>query len=172
MNKALRIRTGEDKKLTFCAHVTRGTKSVIELGSGMKNLSTDVRLIVRKSRELFVAVEGEYWKTAWGTSVDTLVLYRQPMRFIEPREKMDVRYDESVLCVAKEIWHLVDALMSSRAHENEKLFLQEADRKEVEEIKQCVDTGSEIDDSVSDIAVGTCVSAEPIRIFPHPACSV
>eukprot|EP00172_Hildenbrandia_rubra_P003673 Plantae.Rhodophyta-Hildenbrandia_rubra.ctg6140.p1 GENE.Plantae.Rhodophyta-Hildenbrandia_rubra.ctg6140~~Plantae.Rhodophyta-Hildenbrandia_rubra.ctg6140.p1 ORF type:complete len:769 (-),score=131.09 Plantae.Rhodophyta-Hildenbrandia_rubra.ctg6140:3974-6280(-) len=155
INKPLYISNDSDKKLRFCVHVTSKSKSSIKLGCGAEPLSATVRLVVGKGGELFVTLEGSYRHTAWGTSLDTLVQYREPMRFAKKHDFDEAT--EPLLPIPKEIWHLVDTLMISKAHLTKGLFVEKGDSSKLDKVRQRVDTGTELDESVDPLLIGCCL---------------
>jgi phosphatidylinositol-bisphosphatase len=114
------------------------------LNDGTAVLNDDIILRLENGRDYYIKVRGSYARSCFGMALDELVLYSQPIRNIpiDSIKRHELIADvSSVLCIPKELWRMVDALYGQGLQRPE-LFFRGGSTEEVDEIRECLDTGS------------------------------
>lgn len=109
----------------------------------LDNITLEDVLILRlkRGRDFFVAVSGGYVKSCFGASLLLLVNTREPIRNVDFTKKNAQGVPVKPLNVPKELWRIVDHIYRAGLNE-EGLFVQHGQRDEIEQIKECLDTGT------------------------------
>jgi phosphatidylinositol-bisphosphatase len=120
------------------------------LSTGREVLEDILILRLENGRDYYITVTGQYARSCFGMSVDELVMYAEPIRNIPLDPIRRAEYVENnissgataaALCVPKELWRVIDAIYQKGLH-NKDLFTTSGLPDEMNEIRECLDTGS------------------------------
>ena len=115
------------------------------LNSGREVLNDILILRLENGRDYYVTLQATYARSCFGMSADELVMYADPVRnvpldSIERSKMMDPRAS-AALCIPKELWRIMDAIVEKGLFEPH-LFIEPGDPTEMAQIRECLDTGS------------------------------
>lgn len=115
------------------------------LNSGREVLEDVLILRLEGGRDYYISVKATYARSCFGMSVDELALYAEPIRSIplDPIKRAE-KFDPSAaaaLCIPKELWRVVDAI-HEKGLQTANLFIEPGIPNEVNQIRECLDTGS------------------------------
>lgn len=93
-----------------------------------------------RGKDHFLSISGKFLASGFGNRLDNLVRMVQPARVKNPLPETD---KAKWLRIPKELWRLVDWLFKN-ALDTEDLFLESGDSYEMDQIREALDTGSEL----------------------------
>eukprot|EP00026_Physarum_polycephalum_P002205 Phypoly_transcript_02210.p1 GENE.Phypoly_transcript_02210~~Phypoly_transcript_02210.p1 ORF type:complete len:894 (+),score=189.75 Phypoly_transcript_02210:175-2856(+) len=148
----------EKMTVNLTIHVDNGT--VHTLNNGRESLEDILILHLENGKDYFVTVSGKFLVSSFGNTLDFLVRTPNPVRAnsplfpnptlspspasrtapATPQTPASASDAEQKLSVPKELWRLVDYIYKKGMLE-EGLFLQSGVQKEMEIIRECLDTG-------------------------------
>ena len=111
-----------------------------------KEVLEDVLILrLENGRDYYISVSGSYARSCFGMSVEELVLYADPIRNVplDPILRAE-KYDfnaKAAMCVPKELWRIIDAIYERGLDERD-LFSTPGSPDEVNQIRECLDTGA------------------------------
>uniref|UniRef100_A0A7S2SHQ8 Rho-GAP domain-containing protein n=1 Tax=Rhizochromulina marina TaxID=1034831 RepID=A0A7S2SHQ8_9STRA len=123
-------------------------RTAIELNKEQEQLDDILLLHLENGRDYFINVTAQYARSCFGMALDTLVRTPEPVRNVpilaSPADKTDFtsQAKQPPLSVPKELWRLVDEIYQ-KGLEDRNLFLTQGNPSEVEQIRECLDTGTE-----------------------------
>lgn len=140
---------GETVTVRVTALIDRATAQSINTG---KERLTDMLILrVENSFDMYTPVEVEFLRSAYGMTLEELVMAPGPVRrTLLPAhrragedEAAEDRPEAQKLGIPKELWRLVDALWNGKALLEKDLFQGTADEGEVASIREALDTGAD-----------------------------
>ncbi|CAG0879555.1 unnamed protein product [Cyprideis torosa] len=151
-------------------------KTVAILNSGREQFYDILVLHLEDGKDLFITVKGEYQRTCFGLSLNTLVQLREPIKDVSPGKivEMEKRAGTEPIGsgygVPKEIWFLVDHLYR-RGLETDGLFQTPGHRSEILAIRDSLDAGvpeDELPGSIHSLAEALLIFLEsmPDSVIP------
>ncbi|CAH1229589.1 INPP5B [Branchiostoma lanceolatum] len=142
------IMPGDSYPIEFEVYVNKNTAA--RLNSGEDRLEDILVLHLDGGKDYFVTVQGDYIPSCFGSSIEALCNMRGPIREVPVARLVDLEAGSpsktspedsfDPLPIPKEIWLLVDHLYKHALHQ-EDLFQQPGLHSEIEEIRDCLDTG-------------------------------
>ncbi|CAC5418119.1 INPP5B_F [Mytilus coruscus] len=136
----------------------------------------------------YISVSGNYIASSFGSSLEALIQMHGPVREIPTAQLVEIEQPGSLVkrdvlnqggslhAIPKEIWRLVDHLLEYGC-DQEDLFQQPGLNKEIQQIRDCLDTGTpdKIPGSIHSIAEGLLLFLEslPDPVIPksvHRRC--
>lgn len=128
--------------------ITLNKDVIHRINNGREVLDDVLILRLENGRDYYVSVSADYARSCYGMAVDELVLFTDPIRMvpIDPIERTKMmlskqRPTNTTLCVPKELWRLLDALYEMKSVMAPNLFIQNGNINEMNEIRECLDTG-------------------------------
>uniref|UniRef100_A0A7S4P4K0 Rho-GAP domain-containing protein n=1 Tax=Paramoeba aestuarina TaxID=180227 RepID=A0A7S4P4K0_9EUKA len=128
---------GESVTINLTVLVDKETAPALNMGND--KLEDIVIFHIENGKDYFINVTGDYNKTCFSCPLDYLTRFRSPIR----TGAMDQGGDR--LSIPKELWRIVDHLFRTGTEE-EDLFLMSGVDTEMEQIRECLDTGKSFDD--------------------------
>ncbi|XP_035686464.1 type II inositol 1,4,5-trisphosphate 5-phosphatase-like isoform X1 [Branchiostoma floridae] len=142
------IMPGDSYPIELEIYVDKNTAG--RLNSGEDSLEDILVLHLDGGKDYFVTVQGDFIPSCFGSSIEALCNMRGPIREVPVARLVDLEAGSpsetspedsfSTLPIPKEIWLLVDHLYK-HALCQEDLFQQPGLHSEIEEIRDCLDTG-------------------------------
>jgi inositol polyphosphate 5-phosphatase INPP5B/F len=138
-----------DQPSTIDLTITLKKDIIHRINNGREVLDDVLILRLENGRDYYISINAEYARSCYGMSVDELVLYTDPIRMvpIDPVERTKMmlqkqqRPNRTTLCVPKELWRILDAIYEMKGYMAPNLFIQNGHVKEMNEIRECLDTG-------------------------------
>ncbi|CAH1405483.1 unnamed protein product [Nezara viridula] len=158
-------------------------KSAYKLNSGQDQLYDILVLHLEGGKDIFITVSGNYERSCFGTSLETLASIKEPIREIslgsiidKEKKKDSFSSGEGTYAVPKEVWFLVDHLYR-HGTKAKHLFVQPGLHSEIYDIRDWLDNGSQesLPGSVYSVAEALLLLFEscPEPVIPyemHTAC--
>lgn len=149
-------------------------KSAFKLNSGEDKLYDILVLHLEGGKDIFITVNGVYEKSTFGTSIETLINLKMPVRKanFEKLVESNVPKLENPYFIPKEIWFLIDHIYKYGLKEPN-LFKQPGRHSEILLIRDCLDNGfeSRLPGTVNSVAEGLLLllesTDEPIIPYNH-----
>ncbi|EGG16677.1 RhoGAP domain-containing protein [Cavenderia fasciculata] len=94
-------------------------------------------LHLENGKDYFISIMGSWKPTCFGNTLENLVRYQGPLVGTQP-----MPVEQKKLSIPKELWRMVDSLYSNNGMAEENLFIVSGVSKEIEQIKECLDTGT------------------------------
>ncbi|XP_078279089.1 type II inositol 1,4,5-trisphosphate 5-phosphatase isoform X1 [Rhinoraja longicauda] len=148
-NKGILIE-GDRIEIELEVYVNKTT--ALPLNMGIDQIEDILVLHLKRGKDYFLAISGNYLPSCFGSSLHTLCCLREPMREV-PSERIqvlerkakennygDCLSNEVQIDIPKEIWTMVDHLHRNAALQGD-LFQQPGLKSEFEMIRDCLDTG-------------------------------
>jgi len=143
------IMPGEKCEVNLRINVDKTTAHM--LNAGKDKLYDILVLHLLGGKDIFITVSGDYDKSCFGCSIDSLVRLKVPIAQLSPGQVLSLesgefnKLPESFLTsptyeIPKEIWFLCD-MMQCLGLGQENLFLQPGDRQEILTLRDWLDTG-------------------------------
>lgn len=115
------------------------------INSGREVLEDILILRLENGRDYYITIKAAYARSCYGMSADDLVMCNLPVRNvpldpIQRAEKNDASA-ASALCIPKELWRVVDAIYE-KGMRTPYIFTESGLPVEVEQIRECLDTGA------------------------------
>ncbi|XP_062889978.1 type II inositol 1,4,5-trisphosphate 5-phosphatase isoform X2 [Mobula hypostoma] len=141
---------GERVEIELEVYVNKTTALSLNMGEG--RIEDILILHLRRGKDYFLAISGNYLPSCFGSSLNALCCMKEPIRDVLPeriqeleRSAMENKYincfpNEVELDMPKEIWMMVDHLYRNASLQGD-LFQQPGLKSEFEEIRDCLDTG-------------------------------
>ncbi|KAF2070555.1 hypothetical protein CYY_008130 [Polysphondylium violaceum] len=92
-------------------------------------------LHLENGKDYFISISGVFQKTCFGNTLENLVRYPHPIR-----NNIPIPSDQKKLSIPKELWRIVDYIYYNGLKE-EGLFIESGVTKEMELIRDCLDSG-------------------------------
>jgi len=129
--------------INFSIEISNSTANL--LNTGREVLDDILILRLENGRDYYITIKAQYARSCFGMSVDELVMYTDPIRQVplDPIKRAE-KYDptpSSALCVPKELWRIIDAIYERGLQEKD-LFMIPGMPAEVNQIRECLDTGA------------------------------
>ncbi|EKM57325.1 uncharacterized protein PHACADRAFT_208418 [Phanerochaete carnosa HHB-10118-sp] len=161
------VRPGEHKEIILTTTVDNPVAAKLNVGD--PHLEATLVLHVARGNDSFVVVSGDYARTCFATSMQRLVRMPGPMRMTGVRRLLP---DEQAATAPKEVMRLISWLMSYGS-DVDNLFLAPGDLAQVDEIREALDTGTElpVPDSNSRAALALSVASCLLQLLdalPEP----
>lgn len=162
-----------EKGITINFTLSIDNAVAVALNSGRDLLEDIIILRLENGRDYYITVTGKYARSCFGMSVDEAVRYTDPIRTVplDPIKRVE-RYginQDSVLCIPKELWRIVDAISAKGLHEIG-LFTTPGHDEEIYRIRECLDTGAPFGEfqihSMADILLTFLSSLNPTIVSP------
>ena len=163
-------------------------KSAALLNSGKDKIEDILVLHLHGGKDYFISVSGNYIASSFGSSLEALIQMHGPVREIPTAQLVEIEQPGSLVkrdvlnqggrlyAIPKEIWRLVDHLWQYGC-DQEDLFQQPGLNKEIQHIRDCLDTGvpEKIPGSIHSIAESLLLFLEslPDPVIPksvHKRC--
>jgi len=141
------------EKCEVCLRAMVDKLTAHQLNAGKDKLYDILVLHLLGGKDLFITVSGNYEKSSFGCSINSLVRLKVPISELTPGEVLSLengelnKIPENYLVdgspsynIPKEVWFLCD-MMQSLDLGQENLFLQPGDRQEILLIRDWLDTG-------------------------------
>ncbi|XP_076077644.1 inositol polyphosphate 5-phosphatase OCRL-like isoform X1 [Mytilus galloprovincialis] len=180
------ITPGKSCEINISVYVDK--KSAAVLNSGEDKLEDILVLHLNGGKDFFISVSGNYIASSFGSSLEALIQMHGPVREIPTAQLVEIEQPGSLVkrdvlnqggrlyAIPKEIWRLVDHLWQYGC-DQEDLFQQPGLNKEIQLIRDCLDTGApeKIPGSIHSIAEGLLLFLEslPDPVIPksvHRRC--
>ncbi|XP_052089119.1 inositol polyphosphate 5-phosphatase OCRL-like [Mytilus californianus] len=180
------ITPGKNCEINISVFVDK--KSAAVLNSGEDKLEDILVLHLNGGKDFFISVSGNYIASSFGSSLEALIQMHGPVREIPTAQLVEIEQPGSLVkrdvlnqggrlyAIPKEIWRLVDHLWQYGC-DQEDLFQQPGLNKEIQLIRDCLDTGApeKIPGSIHSIAEGLLLFLEslPDPVIPksvHKRC--
>lgn len=134
-----------DKAIAMNFTLTLDNMTAQLLNSGREVLDDIVILRLENGRDYYITIKATYARSCFGMLAEDLVMYSDPIRnvpldAIKRAETVDPRL-AAALCVPKELWRLIDAIYEKGVGAPH-LFVEPGIKDEVDQIRECLDTGS------------------------------
>ncbi|XP_072890426.1 type II inositol 1,4,5-trisphosphate 5-phosphatase isoform X2 [Hemitrygon akajei] len=142
----------EGEKIEIELEVYVNKTTALSLNMGEDRIEDILILHLRRGKDYFLAISGNYLPSCFGSSLNALCCMKEPIRDVLPeriqeleRSAMENKYincfpNEVELDMPKEIWTMVDHLHRNASLQGD-LFQQPGLKSEFEEIRDCLDTG-------------------------------
>jgi phosphatidylinositol-bisphosphatase len=165
------IQPGDKRSLIFNLFINITVAQ--ELNSLPGKFEDKLILRIEGGKEYKIGVVGNYLKSCFGRTVDELCRIPGPVRTCLPQAVSG--HPSLPLRIPKELWRLVDALYRTGLDE-EYLFIERGVKAEIEEIKDCLETGLSFPNEVSShsLAEGLLLFLEgftepviPFNLYPE-----
>ena len=134
----------EPATVQFTVRIDNATAQ--NLNSGREVLDDILILRLEGGRDYYITVKASYARSCFGMSLEELVLYTKPIRSIplDPIKRtenlnQDNKAGTSALCVPKELWRIVDAIIH-KGLDTPGIFVETGIADEVARIRECLDT--------------------------------
>jgi len=132
----------EAATLEFTVSIDNSTAQ--NINAGREVLDDILILRLEGGRDYYITVKADYARSCFGMSLEELVMYTKPIRSIpldpiERTEKLDPTTGATALCVPKELWRIVDAIIH-KGLDTPGLFVEAGVADEVAEIREALDT--------------------------------
>jgi phosphatidylinositol-bisphosphatase len=153
----------ETLEIKLNVHVTRETAH--RLNTGEDTLDDILIFRLENGRDYFITISGDYLKSCFGASIDWLVRTPVPVRYTNPQQQVT-----KVQTLPKELWRIVDYLYPAGLEE-EGLFITSGDSKQIDMIRECLDTAQDFGSQFDYYSMGEALVlflsslAEPV--FPR-----
>lgn len=143
------IHIGESCRLQLDMCIDKTTAPA--LNAGVNKIEDILVLHLKGGKDFFITVSGSYLPSSFGSSIEMLVRMFNPIREVETAKLIEI--EKTVLRniepgdgarpldVPKELWRLIDHLFAYGLNQEE-LFQTSGLRCEINEIRDCLDTGS------------------------------
>ncbi|KAK7680399.1 hypothetical protein QCA50_016639 [Cerrena zonata] len=165
------IRPGENIQVVLVAEIDN--ENAQKLNASSSRLDDTLILHTSLGKDHFIAISGQYQRTCFATSLEQLVRLSGPARSLDGKSgKLE---EDAVLNAPQEVMKLINWLMSN-ATEVKNLFLLPGDPNLIAEIRECLDTGADLDQPSQDdlerhaLSVATCLvellSSLPESLIP------
>mmetsp|Transcript_46642 Transcript_46642/g.77724 ORF Transcript_46642/g.77724 Transcript_46642/m.77724 type:complete len:695 (-) Transcript_46642:332-2416(-) len=113
------------------------------LNRGKDKLEDILVLHLVNGRDHFLVVSGEYERSCFGCSLEYLAQRTQPIRApLQEEVEGDDEVERGTHRLPKELYRLIYAI-HSRGLDHAGLFVQSASQKQVQKVRECLDTGEE-----------------------------
>ncbi|NWX06918.1 I5P2 phosphatase, partial [Caloenas nicobarica] len=139
-----------DAEITVELEVFVNKSAATRLNTGDEKLEDILVLHLKRGRDYFLSVTGNYLPSCFGSHLHMLCYLREPIQdmsteSIQKLTKMPLQWSgddeaEKPMDIPKELWMLVDHLYRN-ASQQEDLFQQPGVRYEFEQIRDCLDKG-------------------------------
>ncbi|XP_051892634.1 type II inositol 1,4,5-trisphosphate 5-phosphatase isoform X2 [Pristis pectinata] len=148
-NKGI-LTKGERIEIELEVYVNKMT--ALSLNMGADRIEDILILHLRRGKDYFLAISGNYLPSCFGSSLHALCCMKEPIHDVLPeriqeleRKAMENKYTDCFpndvqLDIPKEIWTMVDHLHRNASLQGD-LFQQPGLKSEFEEIRDCLDTG-------------------------------
>jgi len=123
----------EKVNISLTVHVDN--TSAPALNSASDKIEDILILHLENGKDYFITVTGNYLTSSFGNSLEYLVRFPNAIRNSQP-----LPAHEQKLSIPKELWRVIDFIYKKGPNE-EGLFLQSGVQKEMEIIRECLDTG-------------------------------
>ncbi|KAL9656618.1 hypothetical protein ABK040_002890 [Willaertia magna] len=107
-------------------------------------------LHLKNGRDHFVSITGNYVPSSFGSSLEELVKQKNPI--VKTDQGLDLSAFDKDLVIPKELWRMIDLLYHNGMKE-EGIFKYRGTSKEVNYIRECLDTGAPFVEPVSNHSV-------------------
>jgi len=166
-----------DKPISLNSTLTVDKVTAQMLNSGRELLDDILILRLENGRDYYITVNATYARSCFGMSADELVMFSDPIRNVplDPIKRSEVvdPNTSTALCVPKELWRTIDAIFEKGIGEPH-LFVEPGTPEEVDQIRECLDTGSRFGQfkihSYTEVLVSFLESLSspivPARLFP------
>jgi inositol polyphosphate 5-phosphatase INPP5B/F len=128
---------GEKVQINLTVQINESTAYPFNLGK--EKIEDIVILHLENGKDYFISISGRYLRSAFGSRLEYLVRFPQPIRMSDPVPPKD---QASHLRIPKELWRVVDYLFRN-CTEEEDLFLETGDSNEMAQLREALDTGVE-----------------------------
>ncbi|XP_053555377.1 inositol polyphosphate 5-phosphatase OCRL isoform X2 [Bombina bombina] len=138
-----------DETVEISLDVYVSKDSVTLLNSGEDKIEDILVLHLDRGKDYFLTISGSYLVSSFGTSLEALSRIKRPIREIPVTKLIDLEKSvmrnldcdgaESPLKIPKEIWLLMDHLVTTACHQ-EDLFQTPGKQEELQQIIECLDT--------------------------------
>ena len=121
-------------------------KTAANLNSGNDQLYDILVLHLDRGKDIFITITGNYERSSFGASINALVHMNKPFRDVPVAKLIDLEsnfpkeYNEVPYAIPKELFYLVGHL-HSHGMQKEGLFTISGLKKEIMEIRACLDNG-------------------------------
>jgi len=133
-----------EKPMSLNCTITIDKVTAQLLNSGRELLDDILILRLENGRDYYITVNASYARSCFGMSVEELVMYSDPIRNIPldaiKRTELIDPSKTTALCVPKELWRTIDAIFEKGLDEPH-LFVEPGVPDEVDQIRECLDTG-------------------------------
>ncbi|KAH7096955.1 DNase I-like protein [Auriculariales sp. MPI-PUGE-AT-0066] len=141
------VMPGETLTIPITVHVT--AKNAYRLNTGTRKLEETLILHAMRGKDYFVAVSGKYLPTCFGTELRWLARLPGPIReYSKKQPKQELLSEDRATNAPMEVINLISWLMQNGL-ETSDLFLVNGDIDRVKEIRNALDIGSRLEDSLS-----------------------
>ncbi|EAL73184.1 RhoGAP domain-containing protein [Dictyostelium discoideum AX4] len=120
----------------YVDNLTSGLFNINNNSTNSTNESMDDILILHleNGKDYFISISGKFQKTCFGNTLDNLVRYPHPIR-----NNLPIPPEQKKLSIPKELWRIIDYIYYNGLKE-EGLFIKSGVTKEMELIRDCLDT--------------------------------
>lgn len=180
------VTPGKSCEINLSVYVDK--KSAANLNSGEDKIEDILVLHLHGGKDFFISVSGNYIASSFGSSLEALIQMHGPVRDIPTAQLVEIEQPGSLVkrdvlnqggrlyAIPKEVWRLVDHLWQYGC-DQEELFQQPGLNKEIQQIRDCLDTGvpEKIPGSIHSIAEALLLFLEslPDPVIPksvHKRC--
>ncbi|KAH3759590.1 inositol 5-phosphatase 4 [Pelomyxa schiedti] len=143
---------GEQTTICVTMHVDNSTAPALNLGQ--ERLEDILILHLEHGKDYFVTVSGNFMPSCFGSTLEHLVLFPNPVRASQPLPgtapfppltNSSVSAQEHKLHIPKELWRVVDVLFR-KSMDQKGIFTQSGTPDDLDRLRECLDTGAGFDD--------------------------
>jgi len=131
---------GGSAQVKFSCLVDKNTAQ--ELNSSDGSMDDTLIIHIENGKEIFIHVRGNFLRSCYGTPLQDLVCFFEPVRFMKIESFNRVRNSRAIAkpAIPKELWRVIDYILKYGMRE-ESLFQESGNVVELQQLREKLDTG-------------------------------